>query len=51
MRRTFEIFTLDQPFEMCHFLSSMSEKKRKFNITPWQSADRRENGFIVWYNK
>lgn len=51
MRRTFEIFTLDQSFEMCRFLSSMSEKKRKFNITPWKSAEDQKSGFVVWYNR
>lgn len=50
MRRlTFKIFTENQKFEMCSFLSAMSGKKRKFTVTPWSSGDNTGAGFIVWY--
>ena len=46
-RKTFAFFNTEQL--AAAFVASCRKQRRKAHMTPWQSADGRENKFIVWY--
>lgn len=46
-RKTFEFFSTEQ--QAAEFVSACKKQRRKAHMTPWQSADGRENKSIVWY--
>ncbi len=46
-RKTFEFFSTEQ--QAAAFVAARKKQRRKAHMTPWRSADGRENKFIVWY--
>ena len=46
-RKTFEFFSTEQ--QAAAFVVARKKQRRKAHMTRWQSADDRENKFIVWY--
>lgn len=46
-RETFEFFSTEQ--QAAAFVAARKKHRRKAHMTQWQSADGRENKFIVWY--
>ncbi len=46
-RETFEFFDTEQ--QAAAFVAERKKQRRKAHMTPWQSADGKENKFIVWY--
>lgn len=47
MKRTFEIFT--DHYKLCEFINGLTKANRKHSVTPWNSKDGTEMGFVVWY--
>lgn len=45
--KTFEFFDTEQ--QATTFVAARKKQRRKAHMTPWRSADGRENKFIVWY--
>lgn len=46
-RKTFKFFDTEQ--EALAFAAECRKMRHKVSMTPWQSADGRENKFVVWY--
>lgn len=46
-RKTFAFFDMQQ--QAAAFVAVRRKQRRKAHMTPWRSADGRENKFIVWY--
>ena len=46
-RKTFEFFSTEQ--QAAAFVAARKKQRRKAHMTPWRSADGRENKFIVCY--
>lgn len=46
-RKTFEFFSTEQ--QAAAFVAARKKQRRKAHMTPWWSADGKENKFIVWY--
>lgn len=36
--------------EFTAFLNALANGRKAHTVTPWQSDDGHERGFIVWYN-